>query len=133
MITAIDSCVLIDILSDDTSFAERSIAAVSEAQCDGKLIICDLVITEITPTTNGLLEDFLTSLEIFHIPTTREIAHQAGKTYTEYLKRGGKGGRVVPDFIIAHHAIAFADRLLTRDKGFQRDYFKKLNLWYPES
>ena len=47
------------------------------------------------------------------------------------LHRGGKRGRVVPDFLIAAHAQQLADRLLARDRGYYRDYFKQLNLWEP--
>ena len=133
MITAIDSCVLVDILCDDPHYAERSIAAVSRAQQEGKLIISDLVIAEVSPAAHGAIENFLTDLDVSHVPNTREVAFKAGETFQDYLQRGGKGGRIVPDFLIGHHALAFADRLLTRDNGFQRDYFKNLNIWYPEN
>jgi hypothetical protein len=48
-----------------------------------------------------------------------------------YLHRGGKRGRVVPDFLIAAHAQELSDRLLARDRGYYRDYFMQLNLWEP--
>jgi hypothetical protein len=48
-----------------------------------------------------------------------------------YPHRGGKRGRVVPDFLIAAHAQELSDRLLARDRGYYRDYFMQLNLWEP--
>ena len=48
-----------------------------------------------------------------------------------YLDRGGKRGRVVSDFLNAAHAQLVADRLLARDRGNYRDYFKHLDLWDP--
>jgi predicted nucleic acid-binding protein len=55
----------------------------------------------------------------------------AGKFYGTRLARGGKGGRVVPDFLIGAHAQHHAERLLARDRGYLRDYFRKLTVWQP--
>ena len=56
---------------------------------------------------------------------TRSMEH------TRYLERGGKRGRVVPDFLIAAHAQLHAEGLLARDRGYYRDYFRNLTLFDP--
>jgi hypothetical protein len=51
------------------------------------------------------------------LPSTQSVALLAGGMFRAYLDRGGKRGRVVPDFLIAAHAQELADRLLARDRG----------------
>jgi len=55
----------------------------------------------------------------------------AGSIYAAYLANCGKANRVLPDFLIAAHAITLADALLARDREYYRDYFKDLILIDP--
>ncbi len=48
-----------------------------------------------------------------------------------YRSRGGTRRRVLPDLIIGAHAMARAERLLTRDRGFYRSSFAKLRILEP--
>lgn len=56
---------------------------------------------------------------------------RAGSAWHEYRRSGGSRERVIADFLIGAHAGQFADRLLTRDRGFYRRYFSELEVLDP--
>ena len=142
MITALDSSVILDVLLADPQHSQRSIEALRKARLHGQLIVCDMVLAEISPVVAeggskdlagaeeamaALIEDW----KLVYVAPSQEAALRAGKMFCSYLQRGGRRGRVVADFIIGAHASLHADRLLSRDDGFQRDYFVDLDIWYP--
>ena len=134
MVTAIDSSVLLDVLLNDPRHTPSSIAALHRAAAEGSLAICDAVLAEIVPVfAAGDLPQFLADWKLTFLPSTQQVAILAGEMFRVYLGRGGKRGRVVPDFLIAAHAQQLADRLLARDRGYYRDYFKQLDLWDPSA
>jgi hypothetical protein len=134
MVTAVDTSVLLDVLLDDPQHAPASIAALHRAAAEGDLIICDAALAEIVPVLAAQdLPQFLEDWKLTSLPSTQPVAILAGEMFRVYLDRGGKRGRVVPDFLIAAHAQQLADRLLARDRGYYRDYFKALDLWDPSA
>jgi hypothetical protein len=131
MPTAVDSSVLLDVLLDDPLHAELSESALRDA-AQGGLVVCETVIAEIVPVlAKASIQEFLSDWQIKFVPSSVESATLAGEMFRIYLERGGKRGRVVPDFLIAAHAQLHADGLLARDRGYYRDYFQKLNLRDP--
>jgi predicted nucleic acid-binding protein len=129
MITAVDSSILLALLVGEDGGSEDALA---RANREGGIIVCETVLAEITPEVGAAgLAGFLTDLQIRFHPSSFESARLAGDLYAAYLTRGGRRGRVVPDFLIGAHAKLHADRLLVRDFGFLRDYFKGLRLLEP--
>jgi predicted nucleic acid-binding protein len=132
MVTAVDTSVLLDVVTNDEQWANSSEAALRRASVEGSLVICECVLAEITPALGAdTVAESLDDWNIRFIPSSRASALLAGKLFATRLARGGKGGRVVPDFLIGAHAQLHAERLLARDRGDLRDYFKKLTVWSP--
>lgn len=70
---------------------------------------------------------------VTYVPIEIDAALTAGALWGEYRKRGGRRTRMIPDFLIGAHAATQAERLITRDRGFYRDYFHKLRLLDPSA
>lgn len=133
MITAVDTCILLDIFGADPSFGARSADAVRSCLAEGRLVACDVIFAEIAgffPSTEAA-QEALAALGVSYAPIDRETALAAGATWKRYRSRGGRRDRVAADFLIGAHAIRQADRLLTRDRGFYRTCFHGLDILDP--
>jgi predicted nucleic acid-binding protein len=135
MISAVESSVILDVLADSRVFADSSIAALRRGAREGKLIVCECVCAEVYPAIadRARFREFLSEWQLEFVPSTEESAVLAGEMFAAFLKRSRERKRVLADFLIAAHAIVHADRLIARDKGFFRDYFKDLPLLDPSS
>jgi predicted nucleic acid-binding protein len=132
MRTALDSSVLLDVIVDDRVWASRSGQALSAAMQAGSLVIGEAVLAEVVPALpGGLIGEFMADWQIEFVGSSRESAEMAGAMFAEYLGRAGAARRVLPDFLIGAHAFCHADRLLARDRGYYRDYFRGLEVIEP--
>ena len=133
MRTALDSSVILDVVLNDPTFADASERAIRQAASEGSLVVSETVLAEVRPAfADDDIEQFLADLEIVFVPSTRASSLLAGEMFGVHLKRRRAGrGRVVADFLIGAHAMLCADRLLARDLGYFRGYFKKLTLLEP--
>jgi predicted nucleic acid-binding protein len=133
LITAIDTNILLDIFLADQKFGERSSAILRRCLKEGALSACEIVWAEtcaVFPTP----EQFMEKMEILGVSyqsIDRQTAIMAGKAWHAYRQAGGKRSRVVADFLIGAHATQNCDRLLTRDRGFYREYFQGLSILDP--
>ena len=133
MISAVDSSVILDVLANSRAFADSSIAALRRGAQEGKLIVCECVCAEVYPAIadRERFQEFLSEWQLEFVPSTEESAVLAGEMFAAFLKRSRERKRVLVDFLVGAHAIVHADRLIARDRGYFRDYFKELPLLDP--
>jgi predicted nucleic acid-binding protein len=133
-VTLLDSNVLIDLLVDDPTWSDWSLAQLQKAALDGPLLINDIVYAE-TSTRYPAIEDFEFALAVANItvvPTPRMALFLAGKAFTQYRRAGGLRTGVLSDFFIGAHAAVEKLPLLTRDAQRYRHYFPTVVLITPE-
>jgi predicted nucleic acid-binding protein len=133
VITAIDTCVLLDVFGADPAFGQQSADALSKCLSQGGVIACDAVWAE-TAASFSNSGDALSAMELLRVsfsPIDTAVSLAVGEAWRAYRRAGGSRERVVADFMIGAHALASADRLLTRDRGFYRRYFKGLEVLDP--
>jgi hypothetical protein len=133
VITAVDSCILLDFFLAGSEFGVASRAALRRCNQQGKLIVCEVVWAEVGaffPSPEEATVSFA-RLNLEFSPIDPTAALHAGSVWKRYRERGGKREHMVADFLIGSHAMHHADRLLTRDRGLFRTYYPSLVLVDP--
>ena len=137
---AVDSSVLIDLLGDG-AMADAAEASLRQALANGPVVLCDVVVSEITAGLGHGAEimDVVEDMGMRYLPVDQRAAIRAGemqRRYSERMRAKGQDGavpRTVPDFIVGAHALLQCNALITRDAGFFRDYFKGLKVIVPKA
>ena len=131
---AVDSSVLLDVLTADPRFGQASTDALAQALAQGEVVVCDAVVAEIQTMldTRETAMDSLAEFGIRFEPTTEQAAVRAGHMQRRFRDRGGRSERVMADFLIGAHAMMQCQALITRDATFYREYFKGLKLIVPK-
>lgn len=132
---AVDSSVLLDVLTADPDFGSSSREALRRAYDAGALIACDIVWSEVRAhfPEEADFRATLATLGVVYEPLRQEAAELAGALWREYCLavRRRDRDRIVADFLIGAHAQFQADALLMRDRGFFGSRFKGLRLIDP--
>lgn len=135
---AIDSSVLIDLLGDDAR-ADAAEACLRLALGIGPVVVCDVVVSEVTSALGHGSEvmDVVEEMGIRFAAIDQRAAVRAGEMQRKYQRRlRGTAPlpvapRTIPDFLVGAHAMLQCRGLITRDAEFFRDYFKGLKVIEP--
>lgn len=129
MITAIDSSVLLCIFNDELD-ADAWMEVLVAARKEGRLVISEIVYAELSPgfAEQQALDQQLQVMGIQPTEGGAAAAWAAGKAFSRYRQAGGPRKHLIPDFLIAGHALARADRLAAVDRGYLRRWFQELTL-----
>lgn len=128
MITAVDTNVLLDLLNSRSPHHAQSREWLRAAYNQGAVVVCDIVYAELAPAfgSRAALDGALREINAAASPIDTTIAYEAGVRWMRYRRAGGPRTRILADFLIGAHAVAAADRFLTRDRGFYASYFPEL-------
>jgi predicted nucleic acid-binding protein len=131
--TLVDSNVLLDVLTEDPEWFDWSSAAI-ESQAERSVLVIDrLIYAEVSIRFERIeeLEEALPAAMFRRDPLPWEAAFLAGKCFVQYRRRGGRKQSPLPDFYIGAHAAVARMTLLTRDAGWYRTYFPRLDIVAP--
>jgi predicted nucleic acid-binding protein len=133
--TAIDSCVLFDVLTSDPHFGEISRGALRRAYDVGALLACEVVWAEVRAYFPGAaaFTEAMQKLGLRFDPLEAGSAELAGELWRAARRSVPKQPRtrVVADYLLGAHALRQADVLLTRDDRFYRATFAGLRVLVP--
>ena len=133
MVTLIDSCALLDVLTNDATWGEWSAQAITAAETEGELVINPLIYAEVSAGYAQVeqVEAALPAAIFRREPLPYEAGFLAAKAFVAYRKRGGAKTAPLPDFYIGAHAAVARYRVITRDAARFRTAFPSLELIAP--
>ncbi len=129
----VDTCVLLDIVTDDPIWSAWSLRQLDMAALQAKLVVNPVIYAELSVRFDRIevLDETLNDarLELAEMP--RAALFLAAKVFRRYRAAGGARTSLLPDFFIGAHAAVAGWRLLTRDVGRYKTYFPTVALICP--
>jgi hypothetical protein len=133
--TLVDTNVLLDIFTNDPTWADWSAKQLDMAALHGRLVINGVVYAELSVRfqTVETLDTVLADAGIVMENVPRGALFLAVKAFQRYRAAGGSRTGVLPDFFIGAHAAIAKRPLLTRDVRRYRTSFPSVTLIAPET
>ena len=135
VVTLVDSNVLLDIATDDQTWASWSADALARACDRGVICVNPIVYAEVSVRFERVedLDSFIPEATFRREKLPYAAGFVAGKAFVSYRARGGARRMPLPDFYIGAHAAVSHYRLLTRDANRYRTYFPTVDLHAPDA
>lgn len=129
----VDSCVLLDIITEDPNWFNWSSQTLQKYADHYSLLINPIIYSEVSISYQRIeeLEEALPHTVFKRAPIPWEAAFLAGKSFIKYKKLGGKQKLPLPDFFIGAHATIENLLLLTRDTKRFVHYYPHLKMDSP--
>lgn len=129
----VDSCVLLDLFTNDPDWADWSEHILGQYGQTNSLYINSIIYSEVSIGFNRIeeVEAALDHAGIKVLEMPREALYLAGKVFLNYRRSKGTKHSTLPDFYIGAHAIVSAFGLITRDISRFKAYSPDLHLISP--
>jgi len=134
MRAVVDTNVLVDVLENDSEWADWSIGQLRAQSKVHRLAINPIIYSELSLTfsTVEALDKTIAELGLAMIELPRPALFLAGKAFVRYRRQGGTKNNVLSDFFIGAHAAVSGYPLLTRDTRRYTTYFSDVQLIAPD-
>lgn len=131
----VDSCILLDLFTDDPNWADWSENILEKYSKTNTLYINSIVYTEVSIGFNKIeeVEVAIAELGIKVLEIPREALFLTGKVFLQYRKNKGTKKLPLPDFFIGAHATVSQLELITRCSAKYNTYYPQLKLIDPKS
>jgi len=129
----VDSCVLLDLFTNDVNWADWSENILEKYSQTNSLYINSIVYTEVSIGFNKVeeVEQAISVLGMKVLEMPREALFLTGKVFLKYRKNKGTKVSPLPDFFIGAHASVSKFELITRDAAKYKTYFPQVRLIHP--
>ncbi len=133
-VTLVDSNVLLDVVTDDPTWADWSAESLAQLLDQGAVVINPIVYAEVSVGFDRIedLDAALPETSFRREPLPYSAGFLAGKAFLTYRRSGGSRSAPLPDFYIGAHAAVTGYRILTRDAPRYRTYFPRVELITPQ-
>jgi predicted nucleic acid-binding protein len=132
-VTLVDSNIVIDILSSNPAWKDRSALKLAECVAQGDVYFNEIIYAELAvrSSSEAELDDALRDLGLRLGAMPLGAYFLAGKAFERYRDAGGPRTSLLPDFFIGAHAEILGLPILTRDTRRYHVYFPAVTLIEP--